>query len=134
MTMILHVNSQNDTKKFKLEQYEGLTFVQRRLLWLARVAQHGEEIAQQSNNFCIFGTAIAGTWLGGLLGERVKFFVDEDPLRAGKTHIGHPVLPPNEVPPGSCVYLALTPLVAKQVYERLRKSQPLIRWIMPPQI
>ena len=46
----------------------------------------------------MFVTAVAGTWLAGSLGGMAAFFVDEDPSRTGKHHVGLPVLAPQEVP------------------------------------
>jgi hypothetical protein len=51
-----------------------------------------------SRPFGIFGTSIAGTWLYGELGDRTSFFVDEDPARAGKAHLGVRIIAPPNVP------------------------------------
>jgi hypothetical protein len=134
ITMVLHAgNSQEEGYKLKSEQCDDLLYlVSHNLLWLNRVIEKAKRIARQSSNFGIFGTAIAGTWLGGVLGESVNFFIDEDPLRVGKRHLGLPVLLPSEVPSESCVYLVLPSLLANQVYRRLRKSQPHLKLILPP--
>lgn len=84
--------------------------------WLAAVRDQARQIAGRGR-FGLFGTAIAGTWLCGELGEAVRFFVDEDPHRIGQTHLGRPIHSPRQVAPGSDVYLALTPEVAAAVQE-----------------
>jgi len=71
--------------------------------------------------FGIFGTSIAGTWLYGELNAAVRFFVDEDPQRTGKLHLGLPILLPRNVPENSLVFVALPDSVASTVSTRLRK-------------
>ena len=110
---------------------ELFTVTQNGVAWLERVVSHAREVASGCN-FGMFGTAIAGTWLAGVLGAVVRFFVDEDPLRAGKTHLGRQVLQPADAPNGSCVYLALPPLLAREVHERLQLSHPRLKFVVPP--
>lgn len=67
----------------------------------------------------IFGSSIAGTWLGKGLGERLAFFVDEDPDRVGSSHLGVPILAPHDVPSGAAVLVALEPRLARTISDRL---------------
>jgi hypothetical protein len=53
------------------------------------------------------------------LGDRVEFFVDEDPHRIGQTYLGKPVVAPATVASGSTVFLALAPTLAGAIRERL---------------
>ena len=84
--------------------------------WLTAVRDQAHAIAGRGS-FGLFGTSIAATWLCGELDAAVRFFVDEDPHRIGQTHLGRPVYSPEQVPPGSAVYLALTPEVAAAVQQ-----------------
>jgi hypothetical protein len=86
--------------------------------WLNRVLNHARETAR-GGNFGIFGTSVAATWLAGDLGSAVKFFVDEDPARQGRRHLGRPILAPAQVPAGSSVYLAFVAQVASAIAQRL---------------
>ena len=70
----------------------------------------------------LFGTSIAGTWLASEAGERVGFFVDEDPARTGRMYLGRPVHAPADVPPGSRVFVGLPPAVAAGICTRLARS------------
>jgi SAM-dependent methyltransferase len=72
--------------------------------------------------FGIFGTAIAGTWLDSELGSQASFFVDEDVARAGRDHLGRQILAPDQAPQGSVVLVALTPAVAQSVSVRLENA------------
>ncbi len=99
--------------------------------WLVDVVRDAEARASKAARFGVFGTAIAGTWLGSLLGERVNFFVDDDPRRAGKLHLGRPVLPTSEVDPGATVYLAFPPAIAARLRARLAKEST-ADWVAPP--
>ncbi|GAB6039371.1 class I SAM-dependent methyltransferase [Endothiovibrio diazotrophicus] len=70
----------------------------------------------------LFGTANAAGWLAGVLGDVVGFFVDEDRARVGRTHLGRPVISPDEVPRGATVLVALSPSIARKVAARLARD------------
>jgi len=86
--------------------------------WLNGMLAHARASAG-SARFGIFGTSVAATWLAGGLGDAVKFFVDEDPGREGRSHLGRPILKPADVPPGAVVYLAFVREVADEIRRRL---------------
>ena len=69
----------------------------------------------------LFGTSIAGTWLAAEAGDRIAFFVDEDPHRAGRTYLGKPVHAPADIPAESRVFVGLPPAVAAGVCARLER-------------
>ena len=100
------------------------------LNWLGVFLQAARNVAEKSSRFGLFGTSISGTWLASQLADSVHFFVDEDPSRTGKTHLGRPVLSPGQVAEESDVYLALTPAVARVVFARLSGHPG--RYILPP--
>jgi len=52
----------------------------------------------EPNPVGIFGTSISGSWIAAQLGSHAIFFVDEDPHRIGKRHMGLPILPPSQAP------------------------------------
>jgi SAM-dependent methyltransferase len=85
----------------------------------------------RTNEFGIFGTAIAATWLDAQTGSAAKFFVDEDPNRVGKRHLGRPIISPAEIPEGATVYLALPPAIAGRVAERLQAAKPTAHFFSP---
>jgi hypothetical protein len=98
--------------------------------WLRRFVDASREASATSAGFGLFGTSIAATWLCGVLGDTVSFFVEEDPNRVGRPYLERPVLSPVEVKPGNVVYLALIPQIAAQVDRRLRDIIPDLR--LPP--
>jgi SAM-dependent methyltransferase len=73
----------------------------------------------QRENFGLFGTAIAATWLDAQFNRAARFFVDEDLNRVGKTHLGRPIVSPAEIPDGATVFVALPQPLAGNVAERL---------------
>jgi SAM-dependent methyltransferase len=79
----------------------------------------------------IFGTSIAATWLDAQTQQAAAFFVDEDPLRIGKTHLGRPVVSPATVPAGAGVFLALPPVVAHPILDRLLQRYPQLDLVLP---
>ncbi len=72
--------------------------------------------------FGLFGTSIAATWLYAELGGDVAFFVDEDPHRIGGTCFGRPIYGPGDTPAGSQVFVALPPVLAMEVKQRLERQ------------
>ncbi len=92
------------------------------LHWLGSVVDRAGEIARSSKNFGLFGTSIAGTWLFTEVAESVRFFVDEDTSRTGRMYLGLPVFHPSAVPQGGDVYVALAPIVSREVARRLRSA------------
>lgn len=90
--------------------------------WLASVAADARRVASGAKSFGLFGTSIAGTWLYGEVADVARFFVDEDPDRAGREHFGLPIHAPAQVPAGSDVYVGLPPAIARAVSGRLGRE------------
>ena len=98
------------------------------LQWLMDLVEIGKASSSVSR-IGIFGSSIAATWLNEHLQDQVLFFVDEDPAKAGKTHVGKPIYTPSQVKPGSQVLIGLIPEIATAVYDRLQTLP--IRFILP---
>ena len=98
---------------------ETLEQTRTQIAWLTRFLDTARTAADGNRKFGLFGSSIAATWLCGILGDRVSFFVEEDPNRVGRTHMRRPIISPAETPPRSVVYLALIPQIASRVAERL---------------
>ncbi len=90
--------------------------------WLAEVMAEAQGIASGSANFGLFGSAIAATWLYQGMPDRVRFFVDEDPQRAGRTHLGLPIVSPGQVPVDADVFVGVSPAISAALLERLRSG------------
>lgn len=103
--------------------------VRSQLAWLGALAEDASRRSVEGR-FGLFGTSICATWLAASLGDKVAFFVDEDPSRQGKTFMNRPVLSPPQIPAGSNVYLALVPEVAALVASRLAALP--IQLVQPP--
>jgi len=67
--------------------------ISNRIDWLQQFAT---DCNKNSDFIGIFGTSISATWLAVSIGDKVKFFVDEDVNRIGKTHLGKPIYSPND--------------------------------------
>lgn len=74
------------------------------------------------NNIIVFGTAEVGTWVGGLLEDKISFFVDESPWRVGKKHLGIPIRHPRFIKNTGNVILAMAPVIAKKVYNKWKST------------
>ncbi len=86
--------------------------------WLGEVHEQIRLMAD-SGEFGVFGTSIAATALEAQTGNKASFFVDEDPNRRGKTHLGKPILAPDMLKAGSSVYVALAEPQASAIRARL---------------
>ena len=95
--------------------------VRRDVDWLAGMLAHARGLSSQAGKgrFGMFGTSVAATWLASGLGEAIDFYVDEDPARQGRLHLGRPIVLPGEVAPGATVYLAFIGDIAAQIARRL---------------
>jgi len=96
----------------------AITRVEAEVGWLRAMLAQAKQLCN-GRHFGIFGTSVAGTWLAAGLGHAVKFFVDEDPAREGRLHLGKPILRPDQVENGSVLYLAFAPEVADAISRRL---------------
>jgi len=103
--------------------------------WLGKSVEWFDVVKNDASNFAkcesfgIFGTSNNAIWLFGEFEADVKFFVDEDTSRQGKTLYGIPVLSPAEVIDGSVVYLPFVPSLAAKIAQRL--SRPGVSWAVP---
>lgn len=108
---------------------EMISRIEADVAWLRSMLGHARKLAG-SGRFGIFGTSVAATWLAGGLGDALEFFVDEDPAREGRSHLGRPILRPEQVPPGAVVYLAFAREVSGAISRRLA-GLPVI-FALPP--
>jgi SAM-dependent methyltransferase len=107
---------------------DALAAMRTHLAWLQSLMEQASEIAE-AGAFGIFGTSVAATWLAGVLIDKVEFFVDEDPDRVGRSHMGKPVFSPATAPASASIYLAFPGPIAQAIARRLA-SLPL-RLILP---
>jgi hypothetical protein len=54
----------------------------------------------------------------------VAFFVDEDPHRIGRQHLGRPISAPAAIPREASLLIALPDPVGSAVADRLRQARP----------
>lgn len=100
------------------------------LTWLQSIMDLANNFAK--NKPCgIWGTAIAGTWLYSVLENGADFFVDEDASRIGQQHLGKPILHPEDAPRGSNIFLALTPEIAANIFNRWSHIKMAFHWPPP---
>jgi SAM-dependent methyltransferase len=111
------------------EAQRSTTAVRQNLDWLGRTVAAARRLAAQGH-LGILGTSIAATWLAAELDGSQAFFVDEDPSRPGADFMGRPVVSPEQVQPGSRVFVGLPPAIATRICERL--NRPDVGYIAPP--
>ena len=123
----------SSAKSTPINNTQWTAITEKALDWLHKVVVHARSVSINSI-FGMFGTALAGTWLTKSLEDRVSFFVDEDPLKQGKTHMGLPILHPADVKNGETVYLAFPHKLANELYRRLAIKYVSTRFIVPPNL
>jgi SAM-dependent methyltransferase len=107
---------------------EDTLAVQACLDWLQQL--RAQALAQPAERLGVFGTSIGGNWLLGVLGEKIAFFVDEDPGRSGSTYRDRPVYAPAQVPAGSRVLMPLPHALAERIALRLDPQH--FELVLPP--
>jgi 2-polyprenyl-3-methyl-5-hydroxy-6-metoxy-1,4-benzoquinol methylase len=110
------IASLSETVNLGVDVYVGE--VQKRLEWLEALITHAKKIQLDSCSFGLFGSSIAATWTATNLPRLPHFFVDEDPSRTGKTHMGKRIIHPDSIPDGSVILVALQPAIQKRILER----------------
>jgi len=95
--------------------------------WMHQVLRQGHQVPARIG---IFGTSISGTWLASALGDRAHFFVDEDPNRIGRTHLGKPIYSPAQAPGDMDILMPMQPEVATAIAARLLPHR--LRLMIPP--
>ena len=105
--------------------------VRAQVRWLGRFLDAAAQASHGVERFGLFGSTVAATWLCAMLGDAVGFFVEEDANRVGRIHMNRPILSPEQVPPGSLVYVALIPGLARRVAVRLANCG--IHFQLPPE-
>jgi hypothetical protein len=100
--------------------------------WLKAVTDQARSFASGTASIAIFGSSIGATWLAAQLEGRVACFVDEDPSRDGRSHMGIPIVGPDRAPVDVPLYLALPPSQAEDVNRRLGARRGKLRLILPP--
>jgi SAM-dependent methyltransferase len=84
--------------------------------------------------FGIFGTSIAASWLFSEMQGEVAFFVDEDPNRIGKMHLGCPIYHPKNVPENSFVFIPFCPEQANKIKTRLAAHPSDVHFVVPSKL
>lgn len=104
--------------------------VETAIAWL-RAAQAQAFDAAQNQPFGLFGTAVGASWLFGVLGDRVQFFVDEDPARVGTRYFDRAVVAPRDLQSGATVYMALPHAIAERIVARIAGKD--VNFCLPPE-
>ena len=71
----------------------------------------------------LFGTAIAATWISSEVIDTIRFFVDEDKVRVGRTHLGKPILSVNDLTEKDLIYICMEPVSAANIKRRLADNR-----------
>jgi hypothetical protein len=97
------------------------------LQWLSKLLDRGNSEAERVG---VFGSSISASWLASTLGDHVEFFVDEDPSRAGRAHLGRPIFDVQNAPKSTPILMPLLFEVAVTVSRRLQASG--LHLVLPP--
>jgi 2-polyprenyl-3-methyl-5-hydroxy-6-metoxy-1,4-benzoquinol methylase len=101
---------------------ELIKFFNESIDWLFGEIQKGLALLT-NENIGVFGTALAATWLDASCEKRFNFFVEEDFSRVNTFFLDRQVYLPLNIPPGSKVFVPLSPKIAKKVCDRLNQLE-----------
>ena len=99
-------------------QPDAVKIATRNLAWLDEVLERGERLARETHPFGVFGTGIAGLWIGTAIGNGLAFYSDEDEVRVGHDYFGVPIIAPSDIPSGATVFVCLEPTLAATIAAR----------------
>lgn len=131
LSLVARSRGESDRKVRALVYDEEAKALHASVRWLASVMDEAKRIASESRNFGLFGSAIAATWIYQGVEDHVRFFVDEDPQRVGRTHLGLPILSPDQVPADADVFVGMAPSVADRVVAKYRQSRSRYHGVPP---
>jgi hypothetical protein len=120
LSLVARNGGQDAVAATHLEYGEEKKALHSAVSWLEAVMGQAQQVAAGSAHFGLFGSAIAVTWLYQGVTDRVRFFVDEDPQRKGRTHLGIPILTPDQVPAESDVFVGVSPALSDKLLARLQ--------------
>ncbi|OUU06531.1 MAG: hypothetical protein CBB94_15210 [Gammaproteobacteria bacterium TMED34] len=70
--------------------------------------------------FYVFGSSIGAAWLASHFDEQITGWIDEDPIRQGRTFLNRPIHSPESADRSIPIAISLAPVVAKKVFSRMR--------------
>ncbi len=129
LTFLIRKSKNRSFNDKLLQQHSSYEKVRQSLVWLKKTTMKALSVSEQGN-LGLFGTSIAGAWLGGELGQVVKFFVDEDPSRIGNKFMGRKIYHLDDVLPDSYIFLAFPNIIANKIWERMRHCKA--KFCLPP--
>lgn len=107
-------------------------FAKRNLAWLDATLKSGEWLSRAEGPLGVFGTGIAGVWIGNVIRDRLSFYSDEDEARIGRAFLGIPIVAPGDIPRGATVFVCLEPNLAAVIADRLKTSGR--HFVVPPAV
>ena len=122
ITFIARKSRKANKKIVPRETSAAMSHINSKLIWLDYQANAIKSFISQSNICGIFGTSISATWLYSSAPNRVSFFVDEDPTRIGREHMGLRIFSPAQIPRTTDLFIPLIPKQAASVASRLQSS------------
>lgn len=93
-------------------------YVEKSINWLTDIRTKVKDMAV-TGPIGVFGSSIAATWVFGEIGEKIAFFVDEDPSRIGRRHLGIPIISPKDIPREFKIFFPMQHEIACEISKRL---------------
>ena len=110
-----------ELKASEIEKSAELSEAKEKLQWWADVLSRLED----GKNFAIYGAGFYGTLISSRLKARPICFLDRNPHLQGQTHVGRPVLSPEDCPEEvELIYSGLNPDHARAILETQNEWMP----------
>ena len=101
--------------RLRTAQLSATDIAKSNLAWLDATLECGERLAHGARPLGVFGTGIAGIWIGKVIANNLDFYCDEDEVRIGRDYFGVPIIAPSAIPVGATVFVCLEPRLAKAI-------------------
>lgn len=99
--------------------------LRRHIAWLNDVADTLARL--NGGSVGVFGSSIGATFAYGAREGNIEFFLDEDPDRIGRSHLGIRIFAPDDAAVSGTIFVALPPRLAAVVTAKPARG----RWIVP---
>lgn len=101
---------------------KGKNYMFSHIDWIEKLKKQALSLAEKNEKVTIFGSSIAATWFARVLDGKIASFLDEDPNRLGKSHLGIEVRSPDQVASDDLVFIPLEPTLAEMIGDKLKNK------------
>jgi len=102
----------------------NFSFLNKNINYISNIQKKVDIIAHSNNDFGVFGTSIASSWLSTLYYDKINFYLDEDDERCNRLFFNKPVFKPQNAPLDSIVFMPMISKISESIKCRVANICP----------